>query len=708
MIANSILPPSPETETENSKMDSQLTSPNHSRPRHPAHSSDVPLGKAERSRRWLWLGVANSVLIRRTYLVAFDGLLILAAFYGAFALRLPEKETLATAMASVRWLPWLGLISGLPVLLFSGWYRGLTRYAGSHSLYGLIPRAVVMVLVLLMANTLLGGTQPPRSFWVLYLFLFSGGAIGSRIVLRDVLVSQLDRKSSKRIAPNKTAATLIYGAGYSGMNLFNAIRSDRRFSIIGFLDDDTQLHGRTLQNLKIYNPTRLHALIEDHGLNKVLLAMPSISRERKRFLVDQLSHLGLEVLSIPSLAQMANGQRIVSDIQPVRIEDLLGREPSKPDSHLLQDSVKGKCVLVTGAGGSIGSELCRQIIALGARKLLLLDLNEFSLYSIDKELSSLKAESEIRAILGDVSDANRLTFICGEYGVQTIFHAAAYKHVPLVEANLCAGISNNLRATKSVIHAAVEAGIERLTLISTDKAVRPTNAMGASKRVCELLIQAAAADRAGRKPVMAMVRFGNVLGSSGSVIPLFHEQISKGGPITVTHQAITRYFMTIPEAVQLVLQATGMARGGELFLLDMGEPVRIAELARQMIELSGLRVRDEQNPNGDIAIEYTGLRPGEKLYEELLISARDEATQHPMIRKAKEPNQSSSELNPMVEALEQALDHWDEQATVDALSRLVPEYNKNKKLPPSTDSASRNGLAPDTTHPASPNLTTAP
>jgi FlaA1/EpsC-like NDP-sugar epimerase len=648
------------------------------------------------------------VLIRRTYLVTFDGLLILAAFYGAFALRLHEKETLTTTVASVPWLPWLAVVSGLPVLLFSGWYRGLTRYAGSHSLYGLIPRGVVMVLVLLMANTLLGGAQPPRSFWMLYLLLFSGGAISSRIVLRDVLVSQLERNSSKRIAAAETDATLIYGAGHSGMNLLNAIRSDRRFRIIGFLDDDTQLHGRTLQNLKIHSPTRLHALIKDHGLNKVLLAMPSLSRERKRLLVDQLSHLGLKVLSIPSLAQLANGQRIVSDIQPVLIEDLLGREPSKPLSHLLQESVKGKCVLVTGAGGSIGSELCRQILALGARKLLLLDLNEYVLYRIDKELSSQKSGSEIRPILGDASDANRLTLLCREHRVQTIFHAAAYKHVPLVEANLCAGISNNLRATKSVIQAAIEADIERLTLISTDKAVRPTNAMGASKRVCELLIQAAAADQAGRQPVMAMVRFGNVLGSSGSVIPLFHEQISKGGPITVTHQAITRYFMTIPEAVQLVLQATGMARGGELFLLDMGEPVRIAELARQMIELSGLRVRDELNPNGDIAIEYTGLRPGEKLYEELLISARDEATQHPLIRKAKEPNHSSSELEPMVEALEKALDRWDEQATILALTRLVPEYNKDIKVQPTASVANANGLAPDTTHPASTKLPTAP
>lgn len=690
-------------------MNSKLSSPpNQSPPRRPAPSSDTPAGIAASIRRWLCSRLANTVLIRRTYLVTFDGLLILAAFYGAFALRLHEKETLTTTVASVPWLPWLALVSGLPVLLFSGWYRGLTRYAGSHSLYGLIPRGVVMVLVLLMANTLLGGAQPPRSFWVLYLLLFSGGAISSRIVLRDVLVSQLERNSSKLIAADKTDATLIYGAGHSGMNLLNAIRSDRRFRIIGFLDDDTQLHGRTLQNLKIHSPTLLHALIKDHSLNKVLLAMPSLSRERKRLLVDQLSHLGLEVLSIPSLAQLANGQRIVSDIQPVLIEDLLGREPSKPLSHLLQESVKGKCVLVTGAGGSIGSELCRQILALGARKLLLLDLNEYALYSIDKELNPKKVGSEIRPILGDASDANRLTNICREHRVQTIFHAAAYKHVPLVEANLCAGIANNLRATKSVIQAAIDADIERLTLISTDKAVRPTNAMGASKRVCELLIQAAAADLAGRQPVMAMVRFGNVLGSSGSVIPLFHEQISKGGPITVTHQAITRYFMTIPEAVQLVLQATGMARGGELFLLDMGEPVRIAELARQMIELSGLRVRDELNPNGDIAIEYTGLRPGEKLYEELLISARDEATQHPLIRKAKEPNHSSSELEPMVEALEKALDRWDEQATIMALSRLVPEYSKDRKVQPTASVANANGVAPDTTHPASPKLPTAP
>ena len=692
-------------------MDRHLTSPDQaagtSPKKNPALSWETSHFKAAR-RRSPWAGLADSVLIRRTYLVAFDGLLILAAFYGAFALRLQEKETMAAVMANVRWLPWLALISGLPVLLFSGWYRGLTRYAGSHSLYGLIPRAVVMVLVLLMANTLLGGAQPPRSFWLLYLMLFSGGAIASRIVLRDVLVTQLDQKSGKQISGEQPNSTLIYGAGQSGMNLLNALRNDRRFRIIGFLDDDIKLHGRTLQNLKIQSPTRLRTLAVDQGVNKVLLAIPSLSRERKRQLVDQLSHLSLEVLSIPSLAQLANGQRIVSDIQPVLIEDLLGREPSKADPDLLGASVKEKCVLVTGAGGSIGSELCRQILALEASKLLLLDLNEYALYSIEKELRLEKTRGKVQPILGDAADTGRLTKICREYGVQTIFHAAAYKHVPLIESNLCAGISNNLRATQSVIHAAMAAGIERLTLISTDKAVRPTNAMGASKRVCELLIQAAAADLVGNQPVMTMVRFGNVLGSSGSVIPLFHEQIAKGGPITVTHPAITRYFMTIPEAVQLVLQATGMAQGGELFLLDMGEPVRIAELARQMIELSGLRVRDEQNPNGDISIQYSGLRPGEKLYEELLISAQDEATQHPLIRKAKEPNHSSAELAPMVKELRDALERWDEEATMQALTRLVPEYKKQTIGETIAVSGKLDGRATDADRPATPKLSTAP
>jgi FlaA1/EpsC-like NDP-sugar epimerase len=621
----------------------------------------------------------GSLVARRLALVAFDGALILAAFYGSYALRLPEKTSLAIAMASVRLLPLLAVISGLPVLLVSGWYRGLTRYAGSHSLYGLLPRALVMVLVLLMVSTLMGGAQPPRSFWILYWLLFSGGAIASRIILRDVLISQLDRRRHPQVQIQEPNITVIYGAGHAGMTLLQALRNDQRFRVVGFLDDDSQLHGRTLQNLRIDSPVRLPRLVEQHGVRKVLLAIPSLPRQRKRLLVDQLTRLGLEVLSIPSLAQLAEGQRIVSDLQPVAIEDLLGREPSRPDPLLLEASVRGKSVLVTGAGGSIGSEICRQALQLGASRLILVDSSEYALYRIDRELQVPGGATEVVPVLGDVADARRMQALFRANRVQTVFHAAAYKHVPLVEANLCAGVANNLFATQSVIKAALSCPVERLTLISTDKAVRPTNAMGASKRVCELLVQAAAADaRPESAPIFAMVRFGNVLGSSGSVIPLFHQQIARGGPITVTHPSITRYFMTIPEAVQLVLQATGMARGGELFLLDMGDPVRIADLARQMIELSGLRVRDADNPQGDIAITFTGLRPGEKLYEELLISAKDQPTDHPLIRRAREPRRSAADLAPLVENLEQSLLAWDEAATMEALQLLVPEFRSDR------------------------------
>jgi FlaA1/EpsC-like NDP-sugar epimerase len=624
--------------------------------------------------------VQKRLLARRLLLVVFDGLMIVSAYMGAFYLRLPDTVALQEFLPfTIRLLP-LAVVTGLPVLVLSGWYRGLTRYAGSHSLYGLVPRAGVMVLILLLVSTLLGGPQPPRSFWILYWLLFTGGAIVSRIVLRDVLIHHLDQRDSHARGPAEGDGTVIYGAGASGMGLLIALRNDPRFRIVGFLDDDENLQGRTLQNLPIHTPLRLPRLIQRQGVRRVLLAMPTISRHRKRLLVDQLTRFGLEVLSIPSLAQMASGQRIVSDLQPVAIEDLLGREPSNPDPVLLKAGVEGKVVLVTGAGGSIGSELCRQIVALGATRLLLVERNEFALYAIERELRSTSDNIHLHAVLGDACDADRLTHLCRQHGVNTIFHAAAYKHVPLVEANLCAGIANNIQATEAVIAATRGSGVERLTLISTDKAVRPTNVMGASKRICELLIQAAAADIGPGGPILSMVRFGNVLGSSGSVIPLFHQQIAKGGPVTVTHPAITRYFMTIPEAVQLVLQANGMAMGGDLFLLDMGEPVRIADLARQMIELSGLRVRDENHRDGDIAIEYTGLRPGEKLYEELLISPQDQPTRHPLIRRATEPRRESEQLAPLIRELHEALSDWDEERSAQLLRGLVPEYDPGDGL----------------------------
>ena len=620
----------------------------------------------------------RQVVLRRLVLVTLDGLLIVLSVAGAFALRLRQQEVLVSYLQAYLYLFPLALICSLPTLYFTGWYRALTRYAGSYSLYGLFPRSALMVLVLLLVNNLLDVSQPPRSFWILFWILFTSAAIGSRIILRDILISSLPVGNSR--APDiECSPTLIYGAGSLGLSLWMGLRNDAHFRIHAFLDDDTSLHGRTLQGLPIYSPARLPDLINRYGITQVLLALPSMSRERKRQLVDQLSHSALRVLSIPSVQQLASGKSLVSDLRPVAIEDLLGREPSTPDPYLLTASIKGKAVLVTGAGGSIGSELCRQIVANGCRRIVLYERNEFALYTIEKQLLAMlsvakRQDSEIIPVLGDVTNLVQLGTTCSKYCIQTLFHAAAYKHVPIVEANICAGIANNIRGTQSVIDCARQISIERVTLISTDKAVRPTNAMGASKRICELLIQHAAADLTHTSTIFSMVRFGNVLASSGSVIPLFHKQIADGGPVTVTHPAITRYFMTIPEAVALVLQATSMASGGDLFLLDMGEPVRIADMARQMIELSGLRVLDNQQHDGDIPIVYTGLRPGEKLYEELLISQDNQPTDHPLIRRAHEPFDTSDQFYDHMKDLAASLEAWDDIQVQKCLRLIVPEY----------------------------------
>jgi len=623
------------------------------------------------------------IIGRRFLLLFFDGILIVFSFYGAIALRLNNPINMNIFLSEHKVLLVPAVISGLAVLWLSGWYRGLTRYTGSYSLYGLIPRSFLMVILLLFLSTRVYMISPPRSYWILYWLLFTAGAIAMRIVMRDILLQQIERHNARSLINHTETinATLIYGAGSSGLTLLMALRNDPRFKIIGYLDDDTFLHGRTLQNQPIFSPDRIPYLIERFGLKQVLLAMPSISRQRKRYLVDNLTHHGIKVLSIPSLGQLASGSRIVSDLQKVSIEDLLGREPSNAIPQLLKIGVHNKIVLVTGAGGSIGSELCRQIASLGVDLLIILELNEYALYSIKKELSNKSHDNKLVAVLGNSCDVKLVSSICRKYRVNTIFHAAAYKHVPLVEENICAGVSNNIMSTKAVINSAISCKVERVMLISTDKAVRPTNIMGASKRICELMIQAAAEQAGHQGPIMSMVRFGNVLGSSGSVIPLFHEQISSGGPVTVTHPSVTRYFMTIPEAVQLVLQATGMARGGDVFLLDMGEPVRIADLARQMIELSGLRVKDHDYPDGDIAIEFTGLRPGEKLYEELLISASHQPTDHPLIRRAHEPQSDQKNFYRILDELIISLQQWDTKSAYLLIHQLVPELTSTNPNP---------------------------
>ncbi|WP_255022309.1 nucleoside-diphosphate sugar epimerase/dehydratase [Cyanobium sp. L1E-Cus] len=431
---------------------------------------------------------------------------------------------------------------------------------------------------------------------------------------------------------------------------------------MGLLDDAPQLWGR-----------------------QVLLAMPSTPLSRRSQLVRQLKAMGLEVIAMPSLAQIASGESSVSELRSVAIEELLGREPSEPIPELLQAAVQGESVLVTGAGGSIGSALCRRVLSQRPKVLVLLERNEYALYAIHQEPHGKAwAEGiELVPVLAAVADRPRMEMLLRRHGITVMLHAAAYKHVPLVEVNVCAGLANNIFGTRSALDAAIACGLKRFTLISMDKAVRPTNVMGASKRVCELLVQDAAARVAaqGSGPICSMVRFGNMLGSSGSVVPLFREQIAIDGPVTVTHPEITRYFMTIPEAAQLVLQATGMARGGEVFVLYVGEPVKLVDLARQMVELSGFTVRDSKNPDGDIAITFTGLRPGEKLYEELLLSDSDQSTGHPLIRKAQELGLGSDELTELLDRLDQALADWDRQEAVGILQRLVKEYQASAGSP---------------------------
>jgi FlaA1/EpsC-like NDP-sugar epimerase len=630
---------------------------------------------------WLSWHSDRYTLGRRFSLVALDGLLIVLAFWSTFLLRL-----------NAPWDPWIGqslpillvlLPVGLVTLASTGWYQGLTRYSGSHSLYGLLPRTALFLLATALLIPLFGFSWPPRSFWPIFWLLFSVLAIASRVLLRDLLrqllaiqAHQLDPAATRLRRP-----ALVYGAGEAGSRLIDALRFDPRWQLVGVIDDDPSLWmwSRRIQGLPIASPDQLPQLIRRHGVQAVLLAIPSAGRVRRRELVNELRELGLEVLTIPSLQEIASGHVRVADLRRVAIEDLLGRDPSTADPQLLRAAVSGKTVLISGGGGSIGSELARQVLQLAPARLILLDHAEYALYAIERELrqalasdASLPRGLELTAVLADVTQPAPLQRLCRRYGVEVVFHAAAYKHVPLVEANLAAGLRNNILGTQALLEASLAAGVERFTLISTDKAVRPTNAMGASKRVCELLVQEAAARQS--RTVCAMVRFGNVLGSSGSVVPLFREQIAAGGPVTVTHPEVIRYFMTIGEAVQLVLQAAALAHGGEVFLLDMGEPVAINDLARQMIQLSGCTVRDGANPEGDIAIEYTGLRPGEKLYEELLVTPDDQPTRHPLIRQAHEVPPESQQLQQQVASLLQAVSADETVIALQLLSQLVPDY----------------------------------
>ena len=606
-----------------------------------------------------------SPLQRRLLLLAADALFIPLAVWLSFWLRLAHPFN-ANFLQSLWMLP-AALLIGLPLYAFTGQYKGLTRYVGSQALYRLAGRNGLLVLVLAFVGFMLGLPLPPRSSWLLLWLLLTGFTGAMRFALRDLLMS----------LQNKPRHTLIrvavYGAGSAGVQLAAALRHAGTHNVELFLDDEPRLWQRDINGIPIQPPQILRERLGD--VDQVLLAIPSLSRSQRRRIVDRLQDFGIPVLQVPSVEEITSGRARIDTLRPIAIEELLGRDAVPPHPQLLGPGIAGQVVLVSGAGGSIGAELCRQILALRPRRLVLLERSEPSLYAIDQELSrNLPAGAELVALLGSAADGQLVSRVLQEQAVQVVFHAAAYKHVPLVQANPLAGLANNVLGTLVLARAAARSGVASFTLISTDKAVRPTNVMGASKRAAELVIQALALELPATR--LAMVRFGNVLGSSGSVVPLFREQIAKGGPITLTHPEIIRFFMTIPEAAQLVLQAAVLARGGDLFLLDMGEPVRILDLAKQMVRLSGLSLRDGQHPNGDIEIVCTGLRPGEKLYEELLIDAESEPTSHPLIYRATERAIPPEQLWPQIDVMEAAIHRQDAAAALDVLSQLVPEWQR--------------------------------
>lgn len=510
-------------------------------------------------------------------------------------------------------------------------YRTVSRFMGLHSLARSVQSLLLMGVVQAISLWLWQPAQVPLLFGLEEPALFLSAFLGSRFLAVRFL-GLADKRNTAMQAEAVRAA--IYGAGEAGRELAMGLAQASTFQVVAFIDEDPSLEGAVIQGLSVHGPAALKDVIRSRQISHVLLAMPSITRKRRSEVVQGLADLGVKVMTLPSLSDLAHGHVSVRDLRDIDIEDLLGRETTKPNEILLNKDTRGKTVLVTGAGGSIGSEICRQVLQRSPSKLILLDVSEPALYLIDTELRASHPDANVVAVLCSVQDAAVLTQLMALHRPDTVYHAAAYKHVPLVEANECAGVLNNVLGTWHCAQAAMAAGVSKLTLISTDKAVRPTNVMGATKRVAEMILQALA--QQGGPTQFSMVRFGNVLGSSGSVVPRFRQQIEAGGPITLTHKAITRYFMTIPEATELVLQAGAMGGAGEVFVLDMGEPVKILDLAYRMVALSGLKVRDEAHPDGDIEIEVTGLRPGEKLYEELLIGNNPLSTSHPGIFMARE------------------------------------------------------------------------
>jgi len=631
--------------------------------------------------------------VKRGLVIFFDVLICTFSVWLAFGLRLDQWGHFQANQLTL-WIAAIGF--SFPLFISFGLYRAIFRYIGTAAFLSITRVFVIYTGIIFFIFTLYGVDGVPRSIGIIQPILLFIGIGSSRYFVRHWLGGNNNiKKSSYRAQP----VALIYGAGSAGRQLVAGLSSNKEMMVKGFIDDDPHLQGSTINGTSVYPNTDVQDLIHRLDITDVLLAIPSASQDRRSEIIASLSGLGARVRTLPGLIDLASGRVRISDLHDLDMNDLLGRAVVPPQVELLEKNIRNQVVLVTGAGGSIGSELCRQIIKFSPKSLILIDSSEHSLYLIYEELKKVVTELKgnhltyggndqallphpflsikMVACLASVRDSDLLRKIFRAHQPATVFHAAAYKHVPLVEQNPAEGIRNNVFGTFTCAQASLECGVSNFILVSTDKAVRPTNIMGASKRIAELVLQAMADIKDDHSTIFSMVRFGNVLGSSGSVAPLFSAQIAAGGPITLTHSEVTRYFMTIPEAAQLVIQASSMAVGGDVFVLDMGEPVRIHDLAVKMVYLSGLLVKDEAHPHGDIEIEVTGLRPGEKLYEELLIGDNPQPTAHPKIMKAHEEFLSWGDLQQELEKLNVALDACDAQLIRGMLKKLVPGYQPN-------------------------------
>lgn len=603
--------------------------------------------------------------VKQTMTLSLDMVFVTAALVIAYGYPVDSSSRLPGGVELVCAL--LTLVASAAIFMRLGLYRAIIRFMGQQAIWSFL-QAVSYSTLVLSAAVFFTQADVPRSMPFVYWALAMCSIGGSRFLVRATYQARL-RSSGKNV--------LIYGAGESGRQLLTALHHSDQYRVVAFVDDDPRAQHSVINGLQVVRPKELELLVEEHAVTQVLLAIPSATTERRREIINSLVGLPVHVRTVPKINELVAGAAIVSQIQDIDLDDLLGRDPVPPHPELIDRCITGKAVMVTGAGGSIGAELCRQILDAVPGSLILFDNSEYALYRIERELRQLLnarglLHVDIVCLLGSVRDASRMETIYRTFGVQTVYHAAAYKHVPMVEYNVAEGVANNVFGTWSAADAARKAGVETFILISTDKAVRPTNIMGASKRFAELILQGLAQEECETR--FCMVRFGNVLGSSGSVVPLFREQIEKRGPVTVTHPEVSRYFMSIQEAAQLVLQASAMGTGGDVFVLDMGEPVQIVELAKRMIRLSGHEVGTGREGQDAVDIEFIGLRPGEKLHEELLLGTSVNGTGHPMIMRAEEESFSHADVSRALATLKQLCDAMDCQGITQLLSDAVSGF----------------------------------